>query len=184
MVMKPARQRAPRSSTTTRSRPTASVRHLQQLWDNGGDAFFGFRMILSAKIFDRAMSQEMGDHSSLTLPQLRVVTQLGLFGVGSVRSLAEGAAVDRAEVSRATRELLKSKLIQQLPNASDPRSSLFALTPRGRREYQRGREPARALLKVLLKGLPNRDLAAANRVFWHITQASLKRRTGPKQKAR
>ena len=157
---------------------------LLPFWSVGGEGYFGYRLILAAKVFDRAMLHELGAWFSLTLPQFRVVSQLGLFGVGTVRSLAEGAFVDRAEVSRATRELLKQRLIRRLPNPDDPRSSLFSLTATGRRSYQRCRKPACDLISKVLKGVPKRDLDAANRVFWKVFQSSLLIATSSPEKPR
>ena len=75
------------------------------------------------------------------MPQWRVITQLGVTTTGTVRSLADGAAVDRAEISRATRELLRRGLLNRREDPSDKRSPQFTLTPSGRKLYRSVRKP-------------------------------------------
>ncbi len=91
----------------------------------------GTRVVLAARLFDRRIIEILEETGQLNLPQWRVVAQLGLIGTGTVRSLADGAAVDRAEVSRAIQELMKRGFIERTENAADKRSPTFALTEAG-----------------------------------------------------
>src|SRR5688500_11501823 len=115
-------------------RPPAEMNRLLPLYDIGGEAYFGYRMVLAATLVDRRVSNLLAQHGELTLPQWRIVSQLGLTGGGTVKSLAEGAAVDRAEVSRAIRELERARLVlRRTPRDTDRRSPSFELTAAGRR---------------------------------------------------
>jgi DNA-binding MarR family transcriptional regulator len=158
------------SSVGLLARPAPDPAQLVPLWNTGGRGYLGYRVVLTAKLFDRAILKLLREFSVLTLPQWRVVSQLGIVKEGTVRSLADGAAVDRAEVSRATRDLIHGKMLQRRENSDDFRSPMFTLTARGRREYVRVRTPISEFISHLVDGLPPKDIAAANQVLWQITR--------------
>jgi DNA-binding MarR family transcriptional regulator len=152
----------------------AEISRLLPLYDIGGQSYFGYRMVLAAKLFDRRIIEILADSGVLTLPQWRVVSQLGLSATGTVRSLADGAAVDRAEVSRATRELVRLGLVNRRENGADKRSPTFELTEGGRKSFGAIRKPISKFIEQLVDGLDRKDLEAANRVLWAITLGCLK----------
>jgi DNA-binding MarR family transcriptional regulator len=157
-----------------KGRPPAEISQLLPLYDIGGESYFGYRMVLAAKLFDRRVSELLGRHGDLTLPQWRIVAQLGLTGRGTVKSLAEGAAVDRAEVSRAMRELARRRLVLRREGAAtDRRSPHFELTPLGRRRYSTLRKPISRFIAQLVADVDAQDLEAANRVLFAITRGCL-----------
>ena len=165
---------ATRRSVTAPARPSPEISQLLPLYDIGGRSYFGYRVVLAAKLFDRAISKLLSEHSELTLPQWRVMAQLGLVPEGTVRSLADGAAVDRAEISRATRDLEKRGLVRRREDAADRRSPVFSLTVAGRRRYAVVRKPISNFIVHLIDDISARDLAAANRALWDITKGCLK----------
>jgi len=166
MNKKPTRQ-------SPANRPTPEINRLLPFYDIGGRSYFGYRMVLAAKHFDRAITRLLVENSDLTLPQWRVMAQLGLMPTGTVRSLADGAAVDRAEISRATRELERRGFVRRREDASDRRSPLFSLTPSGRRRYATVRKPISNFIVHLIDDVSARDLEAANRALWAITRGCL-----------
>jgi DNA-binding MarR family transcriptional regulator len=152
----------------------AEISRLLPLYDIGGQSYFGYRMVLAGKLFDRRIIEILDNSGVLTLPQWRVVSQLGLSATGTVRSLADGAAVDRAEVSRATRELVRLGLVNRRENGADKRSPTFELTEAGRKSFGAIRKPISKFIEQLVDGLERKDLEAANRVLWAITLGCLK----------
>jgi DNA-binding MarR family transcriptional regulator len=155
-------------------RPPAEISQFLPLYDVGGDAYFGYRMVLAAKLFDRRVSELLERHGELTLPQWRIVAQLGLNGSGTVKSLAEGAAVDRAEVSRAMRELARLRFVLRQENSDGGRRSpAFVLTAAGRRRYAALRRPISRFIAQLVDDVRPADLEAANRVLFAITRGCL-----------
>lgn len=157
-----------------KGRPPAEISQLLPYYDVGGDAYFGYRMVLAAKLFDRRVSALLLQHGDLTLPQFRVVAQLGLTGRGTVKSLADGAAVDRAEVSRATRELVRRRLVARQEDArAGRRMPSFVLTVAGRHQYTAVRKPISRFIARLVDEVPKADLDAANRVLFAITRGCL-----------
>jgi DNA-binding MarR family transcriptional regulator len=139
----------------------------------GGLAYFGYRLAVTAKLFDRKFVEILKAHSSLTLPQWRCVAQLGLAEPGTVRSLADGAAVDRAEVSRALARLERQGLVERRDNAADQRSPNFALTEQGRAVYDTLRQPVSSFIRGLIEQVDETDLEAADRVLWVVSKGCL-----------
>lgn len=139
----------------------------------GGLGYFGYRLAVTAKLFDRKFVEILKAHSTLTLPQWRCVAQLGLAEPGTVRSLAEGAAVDRAEVSRALARLVAQGFVARHDNRGDQRSPQFTLTAEGRALFQRVRQPVSAFIRSLIAQVDERDIEAADRVLWTISKGCL-----------
>lgn len=157
-----------------KQRPPAEISRLMPLYDTGGESYFGYRMVLAAKLFDRRVIDILQEHGDLNLPQWRIVAQLGLMGTGTVKSLAEGAAVDRAEVSRGMRELMRRRLVLRREAAgSDRRSPAFELTALGRRRFVALRRPISQFIAQLVQDVPPADLEAANRVLLAFTRGCL-----------
>jgi DNA-binding MarR family transcriptional regulator len=167
-----ARKGSPQIEVTPEHREVA---HLLPLYDIGGQAYFGYRMVLAARLFDRCIVDILDDSGVLSLPQWRIVAQLGLTETGTVRSLADGAAVDRAEVSRAIQELIKLGYVERTENAADKRSPTFALTQAGQKSFSAVRKPIGKFILHLVEGLDPKDLEAANKVLWAITRGCLKK---------
>jgi DNA-binding MarR family transcriptional regulator len=157
-----------------KGRPPAELHQFLPLYDIGGEAYFGYRMVIAAKLFDRRVMQLLAEHGDLSLPQWRIVAQLGLIGTGTVKSLAEGASVDRAEVSRAMRDLERARLVlRRAPRGTDRRSPSFELTAAGKRSYATLRRPISRFISRLVDDVARDDLEAADRVLFAITRGCL-----------
>ena len=137
----------------------------------GGMAYFGYRLAVTAKRFDRKFVEILESHSALTLPQWRVVAQLGLAEPGTVRSLAERAEVDRSETSRALATLEANGFVRREPNNRDQRSPLFLLTARGRETFERVRSPAAEFIRGIVAAVDDEDIVGADRVLQAIWRA-------------
>ena len=154
-------------------RPAPRPDQMFPFWDVGGSAYFGYRMAVAAKLFDRRIMQILAENGGLTLSQWRVLAQLGLVATGTVRSLADGAAVDRSEASRALRDLEALGLVSRTANQQDRRSPNFALTPAGIASFETTRQPVSRFINRLVEGVASDDLEAADRVLWRVTQGCL-----------
>lgn len=148
------------------------IENLLPLYDTGGLSYFGYRVALAAKLFDRRMIELLKKCGPLTLPQWRIIAQLGLVGTGTVRSLAEGAAVDRAEVSRTMRSLIDAGIVVRQENTSDQRRPTFCLTRSGTSLFKRVRGPISEFIAQLVADVPVQDIQAADRVLLAITRGA------------
>lgn len=151
----------------------ANQREMPPTYRTGGVAYFGYRLAVTAKLFDRKFVEILKQHSTLTLPQWRCVAQLGLHEPGTVRSLADGAAVDRAEASRALARLVKQGLVERHDNAADQRSPNFELTAEGRAVYETVRQPISRFIRGLIEQVDEADIQAADRLLWVVSQGCL-----------
>lgn len=183
-VVKATTTRRKKSSRRSSAGPTPSLRpaggrppiepeRLRPFWESAGVGYFGYRFILTAKLFDHMLIRAVGGQRPLTPPQVRVISQLGLLGQGTVRSLAEGAFVDRAEVSRALREMERLRLIRRVANKADARSSVFMLSAKGQEAYVETGTQAAQMLKAVIGGLSKRQIETLDRAFWEIANRCL-----------
>lgn len=156
-----------------KNRPARDIKAIMPLYDTGGSQFLGYRMVIAGKLFDRCVARVLADHCDLSLPEWRVLAQLGLLPHGTVRSLANGAAVDRAEVSRAVRSLQARGLVERRENEEDLRSPVFSRTAQGKRLFDQLRKPIAAFINQLVDGLDEADIEAATRVLLVITRGCL-----------
>jgi MarR family transcriptional regulator for hemolysin len=166
------RDEAP-AARARRQRPQAEARDVLAFFDHGGEAYFGYRMTLAAKLFDRSIAAILAANGDLTLPEWRALSQLGLRGDASVRTLADGAAVDRAEASRAVGALAARGLVERRENAADLRSPRFHLTPAGEETFARIRGPIAGFIAQLVEGVDADRLAAANEVLRAVIRGCL-----------
>ncbi len=139
----------------------------------GGLAYFGYRLAVTAKLFDRKFIAVLRAHSSLTLSQWRCLAQLGLAEPGTVRSLAEGAVVDRAEASRTLARLVALGVVERHDNQDDQRSPQFTLTAQGRALYERLRKPISEFIGSLVAQVEESDIEVADQVLWTVSQGCL-----------
>ncbi|HWW65798.1 MAG TPA: MarR family transcriptional regulator [Sphingomonadaceae bacterium] len=158
------------------SRPPLEIERILPLHSLDDLHFFGYRLGIAAKLFDRCLVKILQDEQApVTLSQWRVVAQLHLVETGTVRSLAEGGCVDRAEVSRAARDLVADGFVSRTPNRRDRRSPTFSLTPAGLDLYMRLEKPIRAFLHDLLQPSGKEDVEQAASLLWTIAERSLER---------
>ncbi|WEK46026.1 MAG: MarR family winged helix-turn-helix transcriptional regulator [Candidatus Andeanibacterium colombiense] len=136
-------------------------------------SYFGYRLAVTAKLFDRKFVEILKRHSTLTLPQWRCIAQLGLAEPGTVRSLAEGAAVDRAEVSRALARMIVQGLVARHDNPEDQRSPQFTLTAQGRTLFASLRKPISEFIGSLVDHVSDSDIEAADRALWAVSKGCL-----------
>jgi len=149
-------------------RPPMALESVKPFWSAADRNYFAYRLILTGKLMVDLLDRSLSEVCDLAAPQLRVIAQLGLRGQGTVRSMAEGACVDRAEVSRATQQLLRKRVVRVLPHAADGRCSVFALSARGRRIYEACGERSREVMATALGDVSQSELAAVDRLHWQL----------------
>jgi DNA-binding MarR family transcriptional regulator len=156
-----------------RGRPAPDVTEIMPLFNTGGPQYLGYRMVLASKLFDRCIARILAEQCELTLPQWRALAQLALIPDGTVRSLANGAAVDRSEASRALRQLETFGLVTRSVNGEDRRSPRFSQTDEGRKLVARVRKPIFEFIAGLVRNVDAEDLDTANRVMWEIAKGCI-----------
>ena len=113
------------------ARDEAAIAAAERRWDLYGAARLPYRLLLLAKIIDRATTQHVREVADMSLAEWRVLTHLQLLGRSTAADVSDAAYVDRAEVSRAVGMLLKRGLIQREPNPRNRKSHLLSVTEAG-----------------------------------------------------
>ena len=72
----------------------------------------------------------------ITVPEWRLMAQIGRFGSISAKDVAEKIAMDRVAISRAAGKCLAAALIVETPSVSDRRSKVLSFTAKGEALYK------------------------------------------------
>lgn len=87
----------------------------------------------------------------ITVPEWRLLAQIGRFGSISAKDIAEKISMDRVAISRAAGRCLSEGLIREVPHPKDRRSKVLSFTPRGKALYK-SIIPRACELENLIKG--------------------------------
>lgn len=144
------------------------IENILSLYRPDAIQFFGYRLGIAAKLYDRCVSRVVEQHG-LNLPQWRVMAQLSVRPDSTIRALAEGAAADRAESSRAVRRLTELGFVQRQENASDSRSPVFSLTPQGREMFGMVQPTLDGLMADLVSTSERAEIETSALLLRHLT---------------
>ncbi|HEY4211053.1 MAG TPA: MarR family transcriptional regulator [Steroidobacteraceae bacterium] len=133
-----------------RPEPHPELGPLEAMWKLGGPGYLPLRLLLVGKLIDLSINRLLQAHSVLSVAEWRVVAQLAVLGVATVRDMARQACVDPAEVSRAVASLRRRGFADRQPNPLDRRSPRFALTAAGRANFEKFRPEWIRLQKALV----------------------------------
>lgn len=100
------------------------------------DQFLTYRMNILSSLLNRQVERFLSQQFDMSLPDWRIVANLGATQDLSVRDLARQTQMDKALVSRATARLVKRGLVSTRPDQKDGRLVVLALTEAGKQLYQ------------------------------------------------
>ena len=89
----------------------------------------------------------------LSVPEWRLMAQIGRFGAISAKDIAEKISMDRVAISRAAGKCLAEGLIQEKASSTDRRSKVLSFTPKGKALYKRVIPRACELASLIEAGL-------------------------------
>ena len=128
-------------------------RPLPETWQLFDQVHLPYRILLLAKLLDRATARQLRDQDDLTLAEWRVLANLETLGEASSARIAAAAAADRAEVSRAVASLEQAGLIVRRPDSGNRKRLLLRLTEKGRQIHRAVRAKRVAYFEHLLADL-------------------------------
>ncbi|MGH9173119.1 MAG: MarR family winged helix-turn-helix transcriptional regulator, partial [Vicinamibacterales bacterium] len=114
----------------------------------------------------KRMTQELG----VTGPQRLVLRVVGLFPGVSAGRLAMILHVHPSTLTGVLRRLCDQRLIARAEHPDDRRCAVLHLTPRGERVNRAHHGTVEAAVARALRGISDRDRAAATRVVAHVTE--------------
>ena len=96
------------------------------------DQFLPYQLAALADRVSREFSALYRDRFGISIPEWRVVANLGHAGTLSVREIHTRAGMDKSRVSRAASRLEASGYVTKTPDPNDRRLVALALTDKGR----------------------------------------------------
>jgi len=124
------------------------------------ERFLPYRLAVLAHTVSGALSTIYRDRFDLTIPEWRVLANLGREEPSSSNRLAERGSMDKAKVSRAVARLTEAGLITRETDPRDNRLIVLKLSAQGRAVYARIAPLALAWEADLLAGLAAEERAA------------------------
>jgi DNA-binding MarR family transcriptional regulator len=98
--------------------------------------FLPYRLAVLAHKMSRELSGVYDERFGLSIPEWRILANLGRFGPLYAGELAERSSMDKPKVTRALQRLEVGGLVQRAVDADDRRQVRLALTRRGRSVFR------------------------------------------------
>jgi len=98
--------------------------------------FLPYRLAVLAHKTSRELSGVYGERFGLSIPEWRILANLGRFGPLYAGELAERSSMDKPKVTRALQRLEAAGIVQRAVDAEDRRQVRLALTRRGRAMFR------------------------------------------------
>jgi len=100
------------------------------------ERFVPYRLSVLSNTVSRAIARIYAERFDLTIPEWRVMAQLGRHGRLTASDIIGLTAMDKVRVSRAVARLVGSQRVEATADAADRRRQLLALTSTGKRIYR------------------------------------------------
>jgi DNA-binding MarR family transcriptional regulator len=117
------------------------------------EEFLLFRLSSVSRRVANACAEVYFAEFGITVPEWRLMAQIGRFGSISAKDIAEKISMDRVAISRAAAKCLAEGLISELPHPADRRSKVLSFTPKGKALYKDVIPRACELANVVESGL-------------------------------
>jgi DNA-binding MarR family transcriptional regulator len=99
------------------------------------DRFLPYRLAVLAHALSRDLGAVYVERFDLTIPEWRLVANLGRSGALTAGDLAERSNLDKPKVTRALKRLEQAGRVSRVVDLADRRSASIMLTPEGRKLY-------------------------------------------------
>ena len=143
------------------------------------EAFVPYRLAVVAHTVSRALSGIYTREFGLSIPEWRVLANLGRFGPLNAGELAERSSMDKPKITRALQRLEARGLTQRSVVASDRRQVRLTLTRRGRLMFRQIAGLALEREKELLQALEPSERKALDRILAKLTRRAEEMRARP-----
>ncbi len=141
-------------------------------WGAFGADYVPYRILMLSKLLDRHATQQVREIADISLAEWRVVAHLAVSGKQSASELSSAALVDRAEVSRAVKQLEKRNFLERKPNPANKISYLLQLTPTGKAAYEKVYVARRKFFADVTKKLSKPELKKLDQMIYEIAAAA------------
>lgn len=143
---------------------------LEDAWRIFDARHLPYRLLMLGKMLDRLSVQNVREQAGMSLAEWRVLAHLAVMGSRSASEVSAAALVDRAEVSRAVRELEVAGHVSRTDNPRNRKSSLLVLTPSGKGVFDRVNKQRRSFFETLTADLSKDDLEQLDGLLFLIAR--------------
>ena len=154
----------------SKTRPGASAGRVSDRKASPAHRSFIYKIGILRRLLDRYSGPSLTDQSGLTLAEWRVLTNLYSSSPTTSRQLCLQLHADKAEVSRACAGLIAQGYASRRIDATDRRSALIVITPRGERLHDTIIPLRQALQRQLEASLSKPEVAELHRMLDKLTQ--------------
>lgn len=133
--------------------------------------FLPYRLAVLAHKVSRELAGVYEERFGLSIPEWRVLANLGRFGPLYAGELAERSSMDKPKVTRALQRMEAAGLVQRTIDAEDRRQVRLALTRRGRSMFREIAELALEWEAQFLSPLSETERQALDRILTKLTRA-------------
>jgi DNA-binding MarR family transcriptional regulator len=143
------------------------------------EEFLPYRLAVLAHTMSRELAGVYGARFGLSIPEWRILANLGRFGPLYAGELAERSSMDKPKVTRALQRLEAGGLLQRAIDAQDRRQVRLALTRRGRALFRQIAALALDWEAEFLAPLSDAERKTLHRVLTKLMRRSEDRRDRP-----
>lgn len=135
---------------------------LPRTWDLFGGSHLPHRLLLLARMMDRATMQQLQEHFALTLAEWRVLAFICSVGPASAADIGTAFEADRAEVSRAVKRLIDAGLIERNNNEQNRKRQIISALPAGQAVFDRARKMRSDYFEFILQDIDQQTRDSLN----------------------
>jgi DNA-binding MarR family transcriptional regulator len=143
------------------------------------EEFLPYRLAVLAHGVSRGLAEVYTQEFGLTIPEWRILANLGRFGPLNAGDLAERSSLDKPKVTRALQRLEARGLTQRAVEARDRRQVRLTLTRKGRSVFQQIAVLALDWQAKLLASLDPKERAQLDRILTKLARRSEDMRARP-----
>tara|TARA_B100001057_G_scaffold248954_1_gene249161 strand:+ start:61 stop:573 length:513 start_codon:yes stop_codon:yes gene_type:complete len=151
-------------------REDKKISKIPETWPLLGPDHIPYRLVLLSRFIDRQTSRQLRESTGLTAAEWRVLAHIVVLGESNSSRIADAAASDAAEVSRAAKELERKGLITRRKNPENRTKLILAITKKGQALYDRARSSRLEYFQWLLQDLDSAEKAALDAALLKLVQ--------------
>lgn len=129
------------------------------------DNFLPYRLSVLNNLVSRALAEQYQARFGLSIPEWRVMANLGRAAPMSANEVAERTSMDKVKVSRAISRMQTAGLLKRETDPRDHRVSSLKLSAKGKRIYDKIAPMALAWEQEFLSVLSAREIAAFDKIL-------------------
>lgn len=129
------------------------------------DNFLPYRLSVLNNLVSRALADQYQARFGLSIPEWRVMANLGRAAPMSANEVAERTSMDKVKVSRAISRMQTAGLLKRATDPHDHRVSSLKLSAKGKRIYDKIAPMALAWEQEFLSVLSAREIAAFDKIL-------------------